>query len=119
MELGNAAGLRVGDHDTEARSLFPRNFEDADSNISIVVLVSLEHPRIIHSINVVAGKNQDVVGVGEVDEVKVLIDSVSSAAIPIRAFFASVRRKNEHAAARAVEIPRAAAAQIVRAACIG
>ena len=113
LELRNATGFGVGDHDAETRCFFPRHFKDADCHVRIVRLVSFEHPVIIHRVDVVARKNQDVVGVGQVDEVEILVNRVGCPAIPIRAFFACVRRKDEHAAARAVEIPRAAAAEVV------
>ena len=75
--------------------------------------MSLEHAGIVHGVDVVAGEDQHVIRIGELDESNVLIDSISRAAIPFGILLASVRRQNEAAAAVAIEIPCTAGAEVV------
>ena len=61
----------------------------------------------------VAGKDQSVFGIIAFDERQILIDRICRSAIPVLAALRLVRRKNGNAAARAVQIPRFAVADVL------
>ena len=66
----------------------------------------LQHFGIVHFINMVAGKHQNVIGVVHFHKMHVLINGVRRSFIPRRTRFTLIRRKNMYAAVSAVEIPR-------------
>jgi hypothetical protein len=45
-------------------------------------MVVLQHGRVIHPVDMIARKNQDVVGAAPLQQVKVLIDGISCPAVP-------------------------------------
>ena len=59
-------------HDTETASFFHRDLDNCNCRIGIVCLVLLQHLRIIHLINVIAGKNKYIFRIVCVDEINVL-----------------------------------------------
>ena len=61
----------------------------------------------------VAGKDSNIFGIIAVDEVDVLIDRVGCALVPLSTFDLLIGRKNMHAAADAVKIPRRAVADVI------
>ena len=56
--------------------------------------------------DLVAGQDNDVLGIIAVDEANVLIDGVCSAFVPVGAVCLLVRRQGVHTAVQTVQIPR-------------
>ena len=73
----------------------------------------VQHLRVIHRINVVAGQDQHVLRVRHFDEVQVLVNRVRRSAVPVGALGSRIRRQDEHAAAPAVKVPSVAVAEII------
>ena len=65
-----------------------------------------EHCRIVHLVNMVAGKDKHVFGIIHFHEMHILINCICRAFIPRRTGLCLIRRKNMYAAVRSVEIPR-------------
>ncbi len=59
------------------------DFEGGDGDVGAGFDVLLEHLLIIHFVNVVAGKNEDEIGLLGADGIDVLIDGVGGALIPV------------------------------------
>ena len=111
-ELGDAAVLGVGGQDAKAAGLLPRYGHNAHREVGVVLNVRLEHLAVVHAIQVIARKNQDVLGVVGLDVVEVLRNGVGRARIPGAAGLRLVRRQDRHAAVAAVQIPRLAGTNI-------
>src|SRR5271170_150995 len=78
------APVFIGFDDAEtAGSFLRRNFESGDGNVRTGFDVLLEHLLIIHLVDVVAGKNEDEIGLLGADGIDVLIDGVGGALIPV------------------------------------
>ena len=73
----------------------------------------LEHPRIVHCIDVIAREDEHVVGIRHINEVKVLIDGIRRTAIPVRTLLACIRRQDEEPSVALVEVPCAARAEVL------
>lgn len=92
-------------HDTEARSLLPRNLQNGDGRVSLVLLVEVHHLGVVHLVDVVAGQDNDIFRVVAVDEAYVLVDRVCCAGVPRLACRGFIGRQYMHAAVGAVESP--------------
>ena len=93
LELGDTVIL-IGDHDTEAACLFDRHRHTCDGDICVICFVIFQHNLVIHFVDVVAGKNQNVVRIVAFHVLQVLINGVRSTGIPVTALAPLVRRKN-------------------------
>src|SRR5208283_5678594 len=60
-----------------------RDFDRGDRNVGTGVNMLLKHLGVIHFVDVVAGKNEDVFGTFAANRVDVLINGVGSALIPL------------------------------------
>jgi len=105
LKLGDTVIL-IGDHDTEAACLFDRNRHTCDGDICVVCFVIFQHNLIIHLIDVVAGKDQNVVRIVAFHVLQVLINGVRGTGIPVTALAPLVRRKNGNSSDITVQIPR-------------
>ena len=103
----------VDEHQTEARSLLPRNFEGSDGAVGVLFFVIGEHLGVVHLVDVVAGENKNIFGRVAVDEVDVLIYGVCGVLVPLGALYLLIGGENMHAAVLSVEIPRLTVADIV------
>ena len=112
FKLGYRAVL-VDEHQTEARSLLPRNFEGSDGAVGVLLFVIGEHLGVVHFIDVVAGENKNIFGRIAVNEVDVLIYGVCGVLVPLGALYLLIGGENMHAAVLSVEIPRLTVADIV------
>ena len=112
FQLGYRAVV-VDEHQTEARSLLPRNFEGSDGAVGVLLFVIGEHLGVVHFIDVVAGENKNIFGRIAVDEVDVLIYGVRGVLVPLGALYLLIGGKDMHAAVLSVEIPRLTVADIV------
>ena len=72
------------DH-TESLGIFDWNIDGAHHGIGTFRDQPIEHLHVIHLVDMVAGKNQDIVRLFAVEEKHVLIDRVGGALVP---FFA-------------------------------
>ena len=79
---------------------------DGNRDIRLIGLVVVQHHFIIHLINMIAGQNQDVIGIVLLHKLKILIDGVCRSGIPVRIPDLLVWRKHRHASDMTVEIPR-------------
>ena len=78
------APIFVGFDDTELLGgFFGGKFDGGDGDIGAGIDVLLKHFGIIHFVDVVAGKNEDVLGALAADGIDVLVDGVGSALIPL------------------------------------
>ena len=105
LKLGDTVIL-IGDHDTEAACLFDRHRHTCDGDICVVCFVIFQHNLIIHLIDVVAGKDQNVVRIVAFHVLQVLINGVRSTGIPVTALASLVRRKNGNSSDITVQVPR-------------
>ena len=108
----NDAVVRVDVHDAERRGDLPRHGADGDGAVGLGVDVRAEHLVVVHLIDVIARKNQNIVRVVLLDEADVLVDGVCRAAVPLAALGRHVRWQHEHAAVVQVEVPRLAGADV-------
>ena len=98
--------LCLGVHDTETACFFHRYFQNGDCCGRAPVLMELEHRRVVHFVDMVAGKNQNIFWVVAVDKINVLINRVCCTHEPfarIPAFY--MGSQNCHAAVPSVQIP--------------
>src|SRR5277367_3395034 len=78
------APVFVGLEDAEtAGSFLGRDFEGGDSDVRTGLDVLLEHLLIIHFVDMVAGEDEDEIGLFGADGIDVLIDGVGGALIPV------------------------------------
>ena len=71
-----------------------------------------EHLTVVHLVDVVAGENEDIIGVIAVDEIEVLVDGIGGSLVPVRTRFSLIRRQYGGTALVSVKIPRAAVADV-------
>ena len=62
---------------------FHRDTDGGHGQVSLVGQVVLDHPVVIHGIDVITGKDQDQVGGTLLDESKVLLDGIGGAFEPV------------------------------------
>ena len=70
------------DH-AEARDFVGRDLDGGQRDVGGRVLVLLEHLAVVHLVDVVAGKNEDVLGLLGADGVDVLVNGVGGAHVPV------------------------------------
>ena len=73
----------------------------------------LEHPRIVHRVDVIAREDEHIVGIRHINEVKVLIDGICRAAIPVCSLLTRIRRQDKKPSVALIEIPCAARAEVL------
>ena len=78
LELGDALVL-IRDDDTEAGSLFHGNRNRGNRHIRLVLLVEVQHGLVVHLVDMVAGENQNVVGIVAFYILEVLVNGVRRA----------------------------------------
>ena len=106
------AHVLIDGHDAEAAGLLPRHGLDRNGEIRAHELVEVEHQVIVHLVEMVAGEDDDILGVVAVEKVDVVVNRVGGAFIPFAAGLRGIRRENVHAAPGRVQIPRRARAEI-------
>ncbi len=83
LESDNAPVFVRFDDTETARGLLGIHFEGRDGNIRAGFHVLLQHLLVIHFVDMVAGKNEDVVRLLGTDRINVLIDRVGGALVPL------------------------------------
>ena len=94
------------EHKSEAACLVPGNGVRCDRNIGIVSLMKIEQNLVVHLVDVVTAKDQDILGIVALDEVDVLVDRICRAGVPLGVTALLIGRKDADAAVAAVKIPR-------------
>ena len=100
-------------HDTEAAGFLQRDLKHGDRAVRLHFLVIIEHCGIVHLVNMVTGKDQDIVRIIALDKVQILIDGICRTRIPVRTPLLLVGREHLDAAACAVKVPRLTRADIL------
>ena len=82
--LEEAGQASVGIHlqDTETLRFFGRHFDRRERRPGTVLAVELEHLRVVHLVDVIAGQHDELTGILPQDGVEVLVDGVRRAEIP-------------------------------------
>ena len=76
--------IRVGFDDAEAaRRFLRRNFKRGHGHVGAGIHMLLEHFLVVHLVDVVAGKNDDVARVLAADGINVLVNGVGGSEIPV------------------------------------
>ena len=113
LPFGHAVVL-VEREDAHARRLRERHPADRDGHVGPLAPMGGHERLVVHLVDVVAGQDDDRVRVVVLDDVEVAQHRVRRAAVPLRHPAArDVRLEQLHAAAVAVEVPRAAEADVV------
>ena len=103
----------VSVHDTETACLFHWNFNNCDSSVCFCLFVSCEHLVIVHLVNMVTGKNENIFRIKFVDKVNVLGNCICSSTIYIQILISFLTwRKNVNTALFGIETPTAAGCYI-------
>ena len=105
LEVDDAVRL-IRDHDAEAAGFFHGNGHDGDSDICFVGFVIVQHDLIVHLVDMVAGKNEDIVRIVSINEFNVLEDGVCGTAVPVASLRALIGSQQSYTADIAVQIPR-------------
>ena len=112
LELNNVV-LAVHGHDAEAGSLIPGHLQHGDGAGGLGLLVGLQHPVVVHLVNVVAGEDHHVLRVIHVHKADVLIDGVGGSLEPgALVALPHVGGQNVDAAVQPVQIPGLAGADV-------
>ena len=90
----------------EARRFLPRNLAHGDGQIRALGDMLAEHGIVVHLIDMVAGKHEDVFRIPLGDERDILIDGVCRTLVPFAGLAGLIRRQNVNAAVGQVKIPR-------------
>ncbi len=81
-ELDDLAAC-VDGHDAEGAGLAARHFDAAHGDLRAAGGVVLQHDGVVHLVNMIAGQNHHIFGLARLDDVDVLIDRISRAAVPV------------------------------------
>ena len=76
--------LVVDMHDAEADGFHARHFKAADRDLGARIDVLLQHPFIVHLVDVVAGEDDHVFRAIGLDDVDVLVDGIGRTFVPLR-----------------------------------
>ena len=112
LEFVDAVVL-IGDHQAEAGSLAPWHLHDGNGEFCVLFLVEAQEVRVILLADLIAGQDDDILGIIAVDEGQVLINGVGGALVPVRAAGLLVGRQDMYAAVQTVQVPRLAVADIL------
>ena len=73
--------LLIGIHDTETAGFLHRDADNGDRGVGLVCLVEVEHFVVIHLVDVVARKDQQILGIVSVDKVDILGNGIGCATV--------------------------------------
>ncbi len=75
--------IAVHIHDAEAGHFIRIDLDRRQSDVGARVVVPLQHQTVIHLVDVIAGKDEHVLGLLRADRINVLVDRVGRALIPL------------------------------------
>ena len=104
FKLGDTMVL-ICDHDTETACLLNGNRHYRNGNLCIVGLMEVQHDFIIHLINMISGKDQNIFGIVALHIFQVLIDRICSTCIPFTVATLLIGRQYGHTSDIAIQIP--------------
>ena len=104
FKLGDTMVL-ICDHDTETACLLNGNRHYRNGNLCIVGLMEVQHNFIIHLINMISGKDQNIFGIVALHIFQVLIDRICSTCIPFTVATLLIGRQYGHTSNIAIQIP--------------
>jgi len=100
-------------HDTETACFFHWNFDNCDGCICVSLLMSCEHFVIVHLVNMVAGKDEDIFRIKFIDKVDILGNCICSSAVYVQILICFLTwRKNVNAAVFGIKSPASAGCYI-------
>ena len=103
----------IGDHDAETGCFFHGDGHDCDGSGSACLLVAVEHLVVVHLVDVVTGEDKQIFRIIRIDEIDVLCDCVSGAAIDIQSCVCFLTgSQNEYAAVFGIKAPEASLCDI-------
>ena len=105
FEVDDAVRL-IRDHDAETACFLHGNRHDGDGDIRLIGFVIIQHDLIIHLVDMVAGKNKDIVRIIGVNEFDILENSICGTAVPVASPCTLIRSQQSYTADIAVQIPR-------------
>ncbi|MNR07974.1 hypothetical protein D3C85_1241080 [compost metagenome] len=91
--------------DTETAGFFERDVNDGNCTIRVLFLMVFKHGIVIHFINVVPGKNENMLGIILFNKLHVSVYGISCTTIPTAAILSFMRRKHEDTPIFALHIP--------------
>ncbi|MNN18990.1 hypothetical protein D3C81_1322150 [compost metagenome] len=106
------AEILIRVQNAKAACFFERDVNDRDRTISVLLFVIVKHGVIVHFINVVSGKDQNMFWVILFNELQISENCISRSPIPAAAILTFVRRKNEDPSIFSLHIPVTAYANI-------
>src|SRR5262249_47973131 len=80
------AAVTIHVNHPEAERLFGFDQDSCQSHIGARIAMLLQHPAVIHLVNVIAGKNENVLRLLGTDGVDVLINGIGGAHVPVVAY---------------------------------
>ena len=110
---GNDAVVVVEDYSAEAMCLLHWHAADRNRDVRAGGAVDVDQLIVGHLVDVVARQDQHKLGARLLNVVEVLVDGVGGALVPVGGLIADVGLKQRDAAAPAIEVPRAADADVV------
>ena len=100
-------------HDAETACFLHGNFDNGDGGVRLHLLVISKHLCVVHLIDVVSRKDQDILGRILVDKVDVLSDGIGSATVNVEIGIRFLTgRKHENAAFSGIQAPAPACCHI-------
>ena len=110
---GNDAVVVVEDYGAEAMCLVHWHGADRNRDVRAGGAVDVDQLIVGHLVDVVARQDQHKLGARLLNVVEVLVDGVGGALVPVGGLMTDVGLKQRDAAAPAIEVPRAADADVV------
>ena len=105
--------LLIHDQDTEARGLLGPDLNGGDGEVRLMLLVEAQQQLIVHTVDVVAGQDQEVVRIVVPYPIQVLIHCIGRILIPVRILASHVGLEQGHPPAHAIQVPGAAASDVI------
>src|SRR5579859_364227 len=91
--------------DAKAGTFLKRYNNCTQSSIGAALLMERDHRPVVHTIDMVASKDEHIVIVRFHNEVQILVDSVGRTLIPFRILTPSIGLKQAHAALLSIQVP--------------
>ena len=93
-------------HDTEASGLLHGDLQYGDGHVGACLFVIGKHLGVVHLVDVVAGEDQNIFRIVQVDETDVLVNGVGSTLVPDPGIAGGgIGREHMNTSVRAVQIP--------------
>ena len=112
LEFYNTSGF-ICVHDTKTAGLLHRDLNNCDGCVSIGFLMSCQHFVIVHFVNMISGKNQNIFRIKFIDEIDILGNRICGSTIYIQIFVSLFTgRKNIDTTVFGIQTPTSAGCNI-------